>query len=335
MARLGEILQIGFLSMFFAEILTASSAFWFLNPWGWFVTYPLYLVHTVFLFNIGKRLKLKKISQYYLLGTIFGLYESWITKVLWSGYGSGMRKAILGEYWGIAIFEFSILVFFYHPIFSFLLPLVSYQILEKFNEGNSIFTISMNYTPSRKGILFLILCFFFSTSLFVNNNQFNLVNMTGSLFGSLLLIFVMNRILKRKDNPYNQSHLIVGRRGMMVMSAYLILLYSVTFVFLEPQYIPEIQGYIPILIAYLIPIIVLAIVKIKNPVEIPENTRSFTSKTLKLVIIAYLLMVIVFTLIPGITIIVATAAQIICLVLGPILYILMIISSLSRKISSE
>ncbi len=58
---------------------------------------------------------------------LFALYEAPITKVLWAGYIG--QQPIASTFLGIASFEFLTLVFFWHPIFSFVLPIL---ILEQF-----------------------------------------------------------------------------------------------------------------------------------------------------------------------------------------------------------
>ncbi|MEQ9715513.1 MAG: hypothetical protein ACTSSP_02970 [Candidatus Asgardarchaeia archaeon] len=80
------LLLIGALSMFFAEVSSGASVLWFIDTWGIFVTFPLYWSHTLFFFNIALRCRKLDFTSLYLLGTLFGLYESWITKVIWAGY---------------------------------------------------------------------------------------------------------------------------------------------------------------------------------------------------------------------------------------------------------
>jgi hypothetical protein len=110
--RLISFLLIGTLSMFFAEIFSGASAtrLWFIDPWSLIVTWPLYFAHTLFFLNLAFRTKRTSMHQLYLWGMLFALYESWITKVLWAGYIG--QDPILGTIGGIAILEFSTLVFF-------------------------------------------------------------------------------------------------------------------------------------------------------------------------------------------------------------------------------
>ena len=78
--------------------------------------------------------KKTSIPQLYLWGMIFALYESWVTKVLWAGYpgSEGPAIALVG---GIAILEFSTLVFFWHPILAFIMPILVYESFALSNES--------------------------------------------------------------------------------------------------------------------------------------------------------------------------------------------------------
>ena len=123
-----SIVLLGFLSMLFAEIFSGASQLWFINPFGVLYTLPLYMIHTVFFLSLAIKYKKTSIRQLYWFGVLFGLYEAVITKVLWQGYMNETGPA-LGRILGVASIEFPLLVFFWHPIFSFILPILTYQIL--------------------------------------------------------------------------------------------------------------------------------------------------------------------------------------------------------------
>ncbi len=104
------ILMIGALSMFFGEVYAGSSKVWFLDPWGIFSTYILYLTHTIFYINLAKRWNRTRLAHLYFFGALFALYEAPITQVLWSGYMNAQDPPTL--FLGISIIEYIILVFF-------------------------------------------------------------------------------------------------------------------------------------------------------------------------------------------------------------------------------
>ena len=95
------VILFGFLSMIFAEAFSGASPLWFLTAWGWFVTLPLYWAHAILLINLALRYERTSLTQLYLWGIIFGLYESWITKVIWAGYMGDVPA--FGTFLGFAV----------------------------------------------------------------------------------------------------------------------------------------------------------------------------------------------------------------------------------------
>ena len=116
--------------MFFAEVFSGASTLWFISVWGLLVTFPLYLGHTLFLFNLAIRTGRTSLRQLYFFGMLFGLYEALITKVLWYGYPDS-AGAMVGYFIGVAWGEFLTLVLFWHPVMSFILPILMYELLSR------------------------------------------------------------------------------------------------------------------------------------------------------------------------------------------------------------
>lgn len=89
------------------------------DAWGIGVIFPLYSLHALvlggWLFRLGVNWQ-----RLFLFGCVFGMYEAYITKVLWNPYWGPDAFQFLGIYW----FQFAVLVFFWHPIFAFILPLL-------------------------------------------------------------------------------------------------------------------------------------------------------------------------------------------------------------------
>ena len=76
-------LILGILSVIFAEGVSGSDSFPLFHPWGILVTTPLYLLHTVLLAGILAHTRRTSWRSLCFAGAIFGLYEAYITKVLW------------------------------------------------------------------------------------------------------------------------------------------------------------------------------------------------------------------------------------------------------------
>jgi hypothetical protein len=115
-------LLIGLIVLICAEVFSGASlgvGLW--HPWTILVTYWLYFAHFFFFTTLAVRTGRTSLSSLYLWGVLFGLYESWITKVIWAGYGAN-GKFVLGAIGPYGFSEIS-MVFIFHPVVSFILPL--------------------------------------------------------------------------------------------------------------------------------------------------------------------------------------------------------------------
>jgi hypothetical protein len=113
-------LILGMFSVVCVEVPAGSTMFPFFTPWGLLVVWPLYLLHTVFLAALVFRLGKPVFWPLYSAGMLYGMYEAYITKVIWTSFrpeGPILTVA------GIAFFETIILVLFLHPLLAFVVPL--------------------------------------------------------------------------------------------------------------------------------------------------------------------------------------------------------------------
>ncbi len=113
-------------SVFFAEVVSGSYPMAFFNPfnpadiWGWMAILPLYGLHTLVLASVIFTGGRPKFYALFLAGAIFGLYEAYITKVLWNpGWGAVWYIG------GVAVVELFVIALFWHPFMSFIIPLAA------------------------------------------------------------------------------------------------------------------------------------------------------------------------------------------------------------------
>lgn len=112
-------LLLGVLSVILAEVVCFSSPFPFFDGWGLAVVLPLYGLHTLVLAWLVFRTKRLNLYSLFLAGALFGLYEAYITKVLWQPtWGDVQWQA-----GGIYLMQSAVLVFYWHPWMAFILPL--------------------------------------------------------------------------------------------------------------------------------------------------------------------------------------------------------------------
>jgi hypothetical protein len=222
-------LLIGTLSMFFAEVLSGASKVWLLDGWSILVTYPLYLFHLLFFLNLAFRTKRTTIPHLFLWGCIFLMYESWITQVLWNGYLDGMMGS---TFLGIAVSEFFGLMF-WHPIFSFILPILVFESLAL--SLKSKLPLEKRVIPSHVPFLskikrkYLYLLMLLGAVFMAVNNKGDIGVITGAFLVSYPVIYLFYKI-SPKDS-FSIYSLKVSDKGFKIMTGYLILLYLATFLF--------------------------------------------------------------------------------------------------------
>jgi hypothetical protein len=106
------------LSALFGDVAISATLYPFFSPWGILVILPLYGLHTLVLASIVYRFGRPRFETLYLAGVIFDLYEAYITKIIWNpDWESPIQVG------GISILELLVVVFFWHPFMSFMIPL--------------------------------------------------------------------------------------------------------------------------------------------------------------------------------------------------------------------
>lgn len=128
-ARAAFLAWLSLLAYGLPEIFAGSSPGGLADPGVWVLAVPVYALHVVFLCDVALRLRRLSWPALYLLGVIFGLYETWITKVVWAGYLDAGGYAMGPLLPGFGLHETLGLVLFYHPVSSFLLPVAVLSVL--------------------------------------------------------------------------------------------------------------------------------------------------------------------------------------------------------------
>ena len=313
MKRIYPILLIGLLSMFFAEVFSGASTMWFLSLPGIFLTFPLYLFHVLFFLWIAVEYRKTSIQQLYLLGTIFALYEAWVTKVLWAGYMDSAGPG-LGTFFGIAIAEYSILVFFWHSVMSFLVPVLVFQVFT-----GRMFSEHATFLHRNHGSLTMVVVTIILLSNFIaNGNSFNIVTANISVLGTMLLIFLV-----RKASPGSDiTSLHFKKRYFLIMTAYLLILYIVTFFALLPERIPvTIVPYVSIILSYVVIVAILAKSKPSAVFVGPLPEGSYSAKDAVHLSIILIFSVNFACLLPSVSTALLTITYLFLVAAGPFLFL--------------
>lgn len=235
--------------MLFAEVFSGASQTWFIDGWGILVTFPLYLAHVLLFLGVALKTGKTSLPQLYLFGVIFALYEAWITKVLWAGYIDSEGPGA-GTFLGVGLIEFPILTFFWHPIMSFILPVLVFEILT----GRALSGHEWILVKSRRKTIFIALFLIPIATFIANGNGFDVVSANASLLGTLAIAAGLRYLSKGATI----ADLELGKQGFKMLVVYLLALYVITFIYLLPERIPTtITPYLTVLVFYAIPILLI------------------------------------------------------------------------------
>lgn len=242
----------GLIVLICAEVLSGASlqmGLW--HPWVWLVTYWLYFAHFFFFTSLAVRTGTVSLSSLYLWGVLFGLYESWITKVIWYGY-SGNGSFGLGRIGPFGYSEIS-MVFFFHPVASFLLPLSIICVLSPAQRVLYPSLAWLTGTGKRERAIQTYCVVAFATTMGMNSG--GTVNLIANIaFAALLLVFLAWRSGPALSAPGDPGLLVFGKKGIAGLGVYLLLLYGVTYVLLRAEGRPSIPGQLFTLVFYMLAI---------------------------------------------------------------------------------
>ncbi len=230
-------LLIGLIVFICAEVFSGASlrlGLW--NPWTIVVTYWLYFAHFFFFTTLAIRTGRTSLTSLYLWGVLFGLYESWITKVIWSGYG-GDGKLAMGRLGPYGFSEIS-MVFLYHPLVSFILPLAVACLLCP--PLRPMFPELAWFTGKSRGArivqVYLVLAF----ACIMGMNSGGPLNLAFNLALAILLLLVLLRLARPALVELDGRPIVVfGRRGFLVLCLYLALLYGLSYFAIRPGDLPS------------------------------------------------------------------------------------------------
>jgi hypothetical protein len=215
----------GILSVISAEVFSSSSPLWMYDLWGLLVVLPLYWGHGLLLLNAALYFKRSSITHLYLFGIIYGLYESWMTKVIWAGYMG--QSPQFGQFLGFAIGEFMIIALFWHAFFSFIVPVIAFHLL-----GNP--DASFAITRRRLGVYLFVIA---TSSVFIGTKFPGNYPALILVLGSNSLVLALAYALARRTNPggFSLESLRLGRTGLVIAGGYTAFLYVFMFTMVFPD----------------------------------------------------------------------------------------------------
>ncbi len=249
-ARATSILLFGSITMLFAEVFSGSSVYWFLKPSSLFITYPFYILHAVFFFNLAIRLNKTSLRALYIIGTIYGAYEFWFTTVPLYGYIN--KTPVFHVIFGIALFEYFALIYFWHPVFSFIFSLATYDYLclkqQQEPSRSSLFHALLVRT--RKNEITWLLAFTFATLILLLYTSFKLDAFFIGYGGTLLIIMFFYFLRKKQRGKISISDLAVNNTVFSILGGLIIALYIAGFYYHSHFDIVEPSAFLVAILTY-------------------------------------------------------------------------------------
>ena len=328
----------GFLSMIFAEVFSGSAPLWFLGIWGWFAVLPLYWAHALLLLNLAMKYERTSLTQLYLWGVIFGLYEGWITKVIWAGYMGDVPA--LGTFLGFAVGEFFVIALFWHALFAFIIPILVFQIIVQATnkgEAGSIHTSHLGVISKGKrnyvllGIIIVTGSLFMMMGLGADSFSIIVAGITNLAYIVLLSWFVTSW----NSKPMDLESLRLGKTGLSIIIIYLFAYYIVSFFTILPERIPSL-GTILLTIAFYGFVIILIFVSPKDnrkTIELPEGIIDSGHITWALII--FLMLAVSWITMGSVSLILGTLFYLAMVFLGPILFFLAVLNVIRKALANR
>lgn len=237
----------GCLSVCFAEILSGSYLFPYFTFEGLFIILPVYGLHLLVLAFIVYRFGRARLPALFLAGAIFGLYEAYITKIIWSPpWGSAIWL-----FQGIAVVEMLVLVLFWHPLFSFILALFTAEsVLTRSREVLAGMPGLVRSIFARPGTTYLTL---FIAAMLFGLYQGSLspspVQSIASIMAAAAVLGILIFIYRRIGlHQYEIRQLLPMKREFIVLLVLLLTMYAIFGISIRSEALP---GTIPQLIVLL------------------------------------------------------------------------------------
>ncbi|MHC1609359.1 MAG: hypothetical protein ACXQS3_03970 [Candidatus Methanofastidiosia archaeon] len=281
---------LGSLSVFFAEVVSGSDMFPFFRLWGLALEFPLYTLHILVLsyivFNYGKPC----FYTLFISGAIFGMYEAYLTKVLWTpSWGDPFISVA-----GIAAIEVILLVFFWHAFMSFIIPLFISESVLTNSRGivNGLPNRIKSLFDSRKKSYILLLSCTVLFGIFQGLNSPSPMHSLLSGLSTTAVLLLLIYLWRNKTNgkKYNIQALLPNKREFSFLLALLVVMYILMGIVIRPEALP---GLFPQLIIWLIyaGLFVLLFFHLRKSKKtaLPKTTSSPISFSWKMVIILSLL----------------------------------------------
>ena len=240
---------LGALSTALPEVTAGSDLYPFFKAADYLLVIPLYSLHILVLWYVVWRGGRPRLYNLFPAGALFGLYEAYLTKVIWSPTWAAEPFSVFG----VAVVETLVLVLFWHSFLAFIVPLlVAETSLTCSREiaGGLPEWLGGRLARLRGGYLFLV--FPFVGGLFQSVNTHSIWDAVFSGLTSTVIVVGLVYVWRRRVGcGYTLRSLLPTRREFRVLLALLLLLYGLMGVFWRPEALPGLGPQLAVWALYL------------------------------------------------------------------------------------
>jgi len=251
---------LGWLSFFFAETFSTSTIFAFGNAFNILVTVPLYTFHCiVFISIVSYATRNPKrhptLPTLFMAGALIGLYEAYITKVLWNPTWSPEWIYRVG---GVSIPHLIILVFYWHPWFAFIVPVLVAEALVSRAPQDKYIKAMPNFILrafQHSIVATVIILSIFTLYGGLNGSMGSPSILISASSGLTVLLIVLSAALLRfltRRMRVGFDDLLFGKVGFIVCCVFLLIIYLFGIFVLRPEELPPVKDQVLIWALYLI-----------------------------------------------------------------------------------
>ena len=242
-------LILGCLSTYFAEVWSGSQIYTFYNLMSYILVIPLYTLHILFLWGLIWRIGRPWLYALFPAGCLFGLYEAYITKVLWNP----TWETDMPRLFGIALTETMVLVLFWHCFMSFIIPLLLAEAI--FTNSSEIYSLLPDWALRIIGVikekrlyyLLPVLGGVFQSTGAPTVLDAALSGIMTTLFVVVLMVLWRGRV----GVGYSMRDFLPNSRQFKIIGVLLLAYYIVTGVTMRPEEIPGLSAQATIWVLYL------------------------------------------------------------------------------------
>ena len=235
------------LSAFFAEVISGSYPYTFVLPWGLIVVIPLYGLHTLILAFVVFKVGRPRFSTLYIAGCIFGMYEAYVTKVIWNPPWETVAEPTT-RVAGIAVVELGVISFCWHPFMAFIVPLAAAMLLTTSSGMMEAMPRTLEGWLRHKQWTFLI--FLAVWAGLVMGSQVHPLTAGLANIISLVVLFILGYyFLKETGGRYSMEQLLPDGKEVRWLLGALLVYFAISGPLLNPEGLP---GFGPQLLIVLI-----------------------------------------------------------------------------------